>query len=875
MLTKHLCFANFDTSVVEMSFQNSTMKQRNYFVLSLLLTILCSQSKSAEHIYLNQNWEFQQKGDSLWMPASVPGTVHTDLLANGKIEDPYFRLNEKDLQWIEKEDWNYRTTFTADDELLAQEKIELIFDGLDTYAEVLLNGKHLFNANNMHLQWKAEVKPLLKKGENLLQIYFESPINKVTPSYLALPYKVPVSDNDQGARRLSVFSRKAWYHYGWDWGPRLVTSGIWRPAYLHAWNKADITDLFIKQLKLTETSAELEAQLSVTSTEAELKTIQVYIDDEIIPIAKKQIQLKLGENKISLRFDLKNIKLWWPNGMGNPQMYRFKAVVSEYNEELSVKEVKKGLRTIELVNENNDKGKSFYFKVNGKPLFMKGANYIPQDNFITRVGAERYEHLIKSAVNSHMNMLRVAGVGVYENEIFYNLCDENGLLVWQDFMFAAGMLPPQDSLRKSIQSEAIYNVKRLRNHPCIAIWCGNNESLQFINQDFWRKKIPNEFTLKDSTTLYNFYYDIFNSDLPAVVKANDDEKFYWSSSPSNENYSETFNFTTSSGDVHFWGVWWGKEPFERYNEVVGPFMSEYGFQSFPELETISSYAFPNEFDINSEVMRSHQRSPLGNGLITNYMQEMFNIPNKFEDFLYVNQLLQAEGIKTAIEAHRRNKPFCMGTLYWQLNDCWPVASWSSIDYYGRWKAQQYYAKRAFTDYMVSAIKDMDSIRVFVVNDQFKDVVATLQLSLIDFSGKVIKTISKPIKIGENSSSQVFAFKETSWIKDEARKNSVLNMKLTANKIEVTQNKYYFEKPKNLTLSPPKIKIAPKGTKALEISTDKLAKAVYLSIPCRDNVFADNFFDLAPGEKKIIELRTTDIKTDIKLIQVKTLVETIK
>ena len=858
-----------------MSFQNSTMKQRNYLLLCSLLAMISIQWLRAERIDLDQHWEFQQKGDSLWMRATVPGTVHTDLMANDLIEDPYFRLNEKDQQWIEKEDWNYRTTFTVDDQQLKQEKIELVFEGLDTYAEVILNGKHLFNANNMHLAWKAEVKPLLKKGDNQLQIYFESPTNKVTPSYLSLPYVVPVSDNDQGSRRLSVYSRKAWYHYGWDWGPRLVTSGIWRPVYLHSWSKADITDLFIKQLKITETTAELEAQLAVNSTEAEQKTVQIYIDDEIFPIAKKQIQLKHGENKISLRFDLKNIKLWWPNGMGNQQLYRFKAVVSEYNEDLSTKEVRRGLRTIEVVNENNDKGKSFYFKVNGKPLFIKGANYIPQDNFLPRVGVARYEHLINSAANSHMNMLRVAGVGVYENEIFYDLCDEKGLLVWQDFMFAAAMLPPHDSLRKNIQAEAIYNVRRLRNHPSVAIWCGNNESLQFINQDFWRKKIPNEFTLKDSTTLYNYYYDIFNSDLPAVVKANDDEKFYWSSSPSNENYSETFNFTTSSGDVHYWGVWWGKEPFEKYNEVVGPFMSEYGFQSFPELETISSYAYPNEYDINSEVMRSHQRSPLGNGLITNYMQEMFNIPNKFEDFLYVNQLLQAEGIKTAIEAHRRNKPYCMGTLYWQLNDCWPVASWSSIDYYGRWKAQQYYAKRAYTDFMVSAVKDMDSIRVFAVNDQFKEVVGTLQLSLIDFGGKVIKSISKPVKLAENSSNQVFVFKEDSWLKDETKKHAVLNMKLIANKVEATQNKYYFEKPKNLTLTLPKIKISPKGTKAIEITSDKMAKGLFLSIPCRDNVFADNYFDLSPGEKKVIEFRTTDIKTDIKLIQVKSLIETLK
>ena len=844
----------------------------------LILTYICAFvpfALKAERIELNQNWVFKQSSDSVWMKATIPGTVHTDLLSNGKIEDPYFRLNEKEQQWIEEKDWTYQSNFIVDEKLLENDRIELIFDGIDTYAEILLNGKHLFNSNNMHLNWKAEVKSKLKKGTNLLQVHFESPIKKTLPTYLSYPYVVPVSDNDQGSKRLSAYSRKAWYHYGWDWSPRFVTSGIWRPVYLHAWNKADITDLFIKQLKINDNSAELEAQINATSTENDYRTVQIFIDNDPLPIAKKQILFKEGTNKISMRFDLKNIKLWYPNGMGEQHLYRFKVVLSVYNEDYSTKEIRRGLRNIELVTENNEHGKSFYFRVNGKALFIKGANYVPQDNFLTRVTPSRYQHIIQSAYDSHMNMLRVAGVGIYENDQFYDLCDEKGILIWQDFMFAASMLPPHDSLRKSIQAEAVYNVKRLRNHPCIAMWCGNNESLQFINQDFWRKKIPNEFTIKDSTTLYNFYYDIFNSDLPAVVKAYDDEKFYWSSSPSNENYSEKFNFTTSTGDVHFWGVWWGKESIDKYNETVGPFMSEYGFQSFPELETVNSYALPNENEITSEVMRSHQRSSVGNTTITNYMQEMFNVPAKLEDFLYVGQLLQAEACKVAIEAHRRSKPYCMGTLYWQLNDCWPVASWSSMDYYGRWKAQQYYVKRAYSDFMVSAVRDFDSIRIFVVNDQMKAVDASLQLSLVDFGGKVLKNITKPLKLSENSSIQTLAFKENSWVNDDQKKHCVLNMKLIVNKVEATQNKFFFVPPKNMILTLPKIKITPKGTKTFEISSDKFAKGIYLSIPCKDNIFSDNYFDLAPGEKKIIEFKTDDIKNDIKLIQIKSLIESIK
>ncbi len=841
-----------------------------------IATLLCTSLLSAQTITLplNSNWLFKKKGTTEWLRATVPGTVHTDLLANKKIEDPFYRTNEKDQQWIETADWEYQTEIVVDKNQLQHDKIDLVFEGLDTHADVYVNGTKVITADNMFLLWKADVKQWLTLGKNTLQLVFYSPVNKTMPVYDSLPYKVPVSNNDQAEKRLSVFTRKAGYHYGWDWGPRFVTSGIWRPAYLQAWNNTNIEDVFIKQLKLTENTASLEAQVTTNSTHEGLKTLQIFVNSNTKPLVSKEVLVMKGSSQLNVRFSLADIQLWWPNGMGNAYLYQFKAALLDKYEAVATKTVKRGLRTIELVNESTAKGKSFYFKVNGKPLFFKGANYIPQDNFLPRVSSERYEHVINTAASSHMNLLRVWGGGIYENDLFYQLCDEKGILVWQDFMFACALQPPLESFRKNIQAEATYNVKRLRNHPCIALWCGNNEIGQFMNEKFWGHSKNNFNSATDSASVFNMYADIFHNILPAAIKANDDEKPYWSSSPSNENFSMKFQFTLASGDVHYWGVWWGKQPFEKYNEVVGSFMSEYGFQSFPEFETVKKYTLPEDYDINSTVMNAHQRSTIGNGTITYYMKDLFNVPSKFEDFLYVGQILQAEGIKTAIEAHRRAKPFCMGTIFWQIDDCWPVASWSSMDYYGRWKAQQYMAKHAYEDYLISPVKEKDSIKIFAVSDAYQSTNAKMEASLINFEGKTLKTITKQLVLGENSSIEVFALKEADWVSAEHRKRVVLHLKMTVNN-KTVENNYYFEKPKDLQLLDAFLTIRQIDAHTIEVSAKKLAKGVWLFLPGTDNTFSDNYFDLLPNEKKLIKVACDDVHTAIGKIQTKTINEMVE
>ena len=434
-------------------------------------------------------------------------------------------------------------------------------------------------------------------------------------------------------------------------------------------------------------------------------------------------------------------------------------------------------------------------------------------------------------------------------------------------------IPPLEDLRMNIQAEAIYNVKRLRNHPSIAIWCGNNEIATFMNSAYWGQLQAPFKSAKDAASIVNTYAEIFHNILPAAVKAYDSDKFYWSSSPTNENFVMKTNYTNTTGDAHYWGVWWGKEPFEKYADNIAPFMSEYGFQSFPELETVKTYAIPADYDINSEVMNAHQRSTIGNVTISHYMKDWFKIPAKFENFLYVGQVLQGEGIKIAMEAHRRAKPFCMGSLFWQIDDCWPVASWSSMDYYGRWKAQQYMVKKAFADFLVSPVKVKDSIQIYAVSDVYKPVQATLQISLIDFNGKILKNESKVVDLPENCSNLVYSFKEMDWVSNETRKNLVLNVKLIVNKLEVSQNNYYFEKPKDLNLSKTKIDVKQINANTIELSSAKLAKNVWLLLPGTNNAFSDNYFDLLPGEKKLIEVKAKDLKPVIGKIQIKSISDT--
>lgn len=840
------------------------MKQLKIFSLLLLLPVMIFAEEF--QIPLHSNWQFRQAEKAEWLNAEVPGTIHTDLLNNGKIEDPFYRTNEKDQQWIELEDWEYKTIFMADHEIVTKDNILLDFQGLDTYADVYLNDSLILSANNMFRSWQVDVNQIIKRGENELRIIFHSPIKKSEPIHDNLGYTIPVSSNDQSDKKLSIFTRKAPYHFGWDWGPRFVTSGIWRPILLRAWDTAILSDVTIEQGSLTLERASLLAHLEYEVTRPFIGEVEILVDGS--SVKKSTVDMIHGFQKDNIKFHINDPKLWWPNGMGEQKLYEIEIRLQKDGKIIHSKKIRTGLRTIELVQDVDKLGASFYFKVNGKPVFMKGANYIPQDNFLPRVTPERYEHILQSAANANMNMIRVWGGGIYENDIFYELCDEKGLLVWQDFIFACAMYPGEKAFLVNVKLEAEENVKRLRRHPSIALWCGNNEILMMWKE--WRnnsngegKQISLWKNEEDSLKIVKAYQDIFKDILPKAVKTYGFGIPYWESSPSSKagKYANE-----KSGDSHYWGVWWGQEPFKAYRENIGRFMSEYGFQSFPEFNTVKSFTEEGDWDIYSDVMKAHQRSSIGNETIENYMEMYFNKPTDFESFLYVSQLLQAEGLKVAMEAHRIKKPTNMGSLIWQLDDCWPVASWSSIDYFGRWKALHYYAKRAFEDIIVAFEANGDELKIHVITDLYEDLKANLIVEMVDLNGKILLTEEKKIKVKENSSEEVWRGNVKQLLKKRQRSEVYLRAKVFVNQNVIAENVFLFAPHKNLKLKIPEIKydfIEKDDKLFIELYSNKTAFGVCFEFGDLDLIFSDNYFTLHAKEPKLVEIKGDKAAFEIK------------
>ncbi|MFK0521316.1 glycosyl hydrolase 2 galactose-binding domain-containing protein [Paenibacillus illinoisensis] len=803
-----------------------------------------------------QNWTFKACEDQEWLPAQVPGCVHTDLLKLDKIPDPFYGTNEKEIQWIDKKDWEYRTEFDINEDLLSQEHLEIVFDGLDTYADVYVNDQHVLSADNMFRVWNVDVKSIVKASGNVLRIRFRSPIQEDLPKLEKLGYALPAS-NDQsdvgglGDKRVSIFARKAPYHYGWDWGPRFVTSGIWREARLEGWSEVKINDVFIRQNEVTASSATLTAIVEVETFNPIETIIRIGTDGQTW---EQAASLQAGVQTIEVPVSINEPKLWWSRGLGDPHMYSFVTEVLKGEQILADSTVKTGLRSIRLVRDKDEAGASFYFELNGVAVFAKGANHIPNDSFITEITAERYRHEIVSAAESNMNMLRVWGGGIYEEDVFYELCDEYGLLVWQDFMFACSMYPGDEAFLNSVRHEAIDNVKRLRNHPSIVLWCGNNEIdsawAHYIEDGGWGWK--KDYNAEQREKIWADYEAIFHELLPEVVEAYAPGVDYWPSSPLvslTGDEKQHANPSTSEGDIHYWGVWHSVEPFENYNVYVGRFMSEYGFQSFPEYKSVRKYAEEEDLALESEVMLAHQKNGAGNRLIKQYMDMYMHEPKDFPSFLYMSQVLQAEAMKTAIEAHRRRKPYCMGTLYWQMNDCWPVASWAGMDYFGNWKALQYYAKRSFSDVLVSVdgTKE-DRTDVYLISDQLQQVEGQLHVRLIGFDGTVYREEEHAVNLESNSGKQVLTLNNADWLQGHDAAATLLRLELKQKGHADIVQEHYFAPSKDLGLKQAAIQVTEvqeNDGSYLVLESDTLAKQVWISTEA-EGVFSDNFFDLIPG-----------------------------
>ncbi|WP_310552091.1 beta-mannosidase [Paenibacillus glufosinatiresistens] len=809
---------------------------------------------------LNQ-WRMKQADEDEWMAAKVPGCVHTDLLRNGKIPDPFRGTNEQDLQWIEQKNWEYVSEFELPDGADGCDWAELVFKGLDTYAECWLNGISLLQADNMFREWTVDVRDALQTGTNTLRVLFRSPVGMDLPKLRGLGYPLPAT-NDQselgglGEDRISIFARKAPYHYGWDWGPRFVTAGIWREAYLNLGNGVEINDIYMKQKSVTAERADLTAVVELRSAAGRAGTLRVAADGVV---REQRVRLEPGHRTLKLDIELPKPRLWWSRGLGEPAMTDFAiAFVGDDGTEATA-QARTGLREIRLIREPDEQGASFYFMLNGVPVFAKGANHIPNDSFPSEVTEERYRYEIASAAYSGMNMIRVWGGGYYEDDAFYRLCDEYGLLVWQDFMFACSMYPGNPEFLESVRQEAVCNIKRLRNHPCLALWCGNNEidsAWAHYGEDMgwgWKK----DYNQEQREEIWAAYEAIFHMILPQTLKALHQDVAYWPSSPLRGLTGDDRQHAiaiASEGDVHYWGVWHADEPFENYNVKVGRFMSEYGFQSFPEIDTVLRYAEEEDLELESPVMTAHQKNGTGNIKIKSYMERYLPEPKDFRGFLYLSQVLQAEGIRVAIESHRRHKPYCMGTLYWQLNDCWPVASWAGIDYYGRWKALQYAVRRSFREIILSVVEqESGALDVYAVSDRRTPVEGELRIALHDARGGLLQERTLPAALDADVSAWLCSLPAGEWQAGRKREDIIVHLSLSEGEELLDEKIFFGASARDRRDERPKIEVketlTPDGA-VYTVSTNLPARSVRLT-SSSEGFFTDNFFDLLPGEPRTV------------------------
>ncbi len=782
---------------------------------------------------LSGAWQFRQAGSDEWLPARVPGGVHTDLLAAGRIPDPFAGDNEKRVQWVAESDWEYRQPFVVDADLLNESQVFLVCDGLDTLTEVMLNGQLIASTDNMYRQYRWAVKSWLHAGENELRITFHSPVKYVTDQekIRTLPGVGDLKIN--GASHL----RKAPSHFGWDWGPMLPPIGIWKDIRLEA-SVARLADVHVRQ-------QHTRGQVSVSA----LATVEAQDTSRISDASSLRVTMTItapdgrpqsieGPVDQTLVLPIDRPQLWWPNDFGAQPLYQVEVKLLQADAELDRRIYAIGLRTLELRQQPDEWGRSFTFVVNGVPIFAKGSNWIPADSFPTRIAPEQLEHLIRSAAEAHHNMLRVWGGGLYEDEYFYDLCDRYGILVWQDFMFACAGYPlHEEAFLATVKVEVEQAVRRLRQHACLALWCGNNEMEGGWTQWGWNK--PENADLKAADR--RFFYHI----LPQWVKANDPDSNYWPSSPSS-NMPHEATESDAVGDTHVWEVWHGLKPFSYYRERVSRFVSEFGFQSLPALATIATYAEPSEWNMTSYLMEHHQRHTNGNGKIITYLTQHFQLAKDFPSLVYLTQVLQAEAMRIGVEHWRRHRDRCSGALYWQLNDCWPVASWSSIDYAGRWKALQYASRRFYAPVLLSIEDNGDRMNVFVTNDTPDTWQGEVRWSLETVRGETRMDGQAAIHAAPLATTPVSQLDFADRVTDENRRELILVCELWRNdqRMALTVTPLVPDKHLRLEEAQVEVQLQTAGTKlSILLRAHTLARFVELSFKDTDVVFSDNYFDL--------------------------------
>lgn len=811
-----------------------------------------------EQMNLGGAWRMREADSETWHSAHVPGSVYADLMADGTMPDPFWRENELDAFERMKKDYVYQRTFTVTEAQLAHAHVELVCEGLDTLAHVSLNGREIAFADNMHITWVWDVKEQLHTGENTLEIRFDSPILYCAKKAEEAP-GWESSDATPGFRHL----RKAHCMFGWDWGPRLPDAGIWRPIFLRTWDAARLENALMLQahhdgvVDVTirpEIAGESAWSAEITAPDGEVM---------IIP------ETTAAEQVVTIQ----NPQLWWPNGLGKQPLYRVTVRLAAGD----TRTWRIGLRTMTVSREKDEWGEEFCHVVNGVKVFAMGADYIPEDNILARVTPERTRRLLEDCKAANFNAIRVWGGGYYPDDAFYDICDELGLLVWQDLMYACAFYDLTPDFERSIRVETQQNVARLRHHASLALICGNNEMEMFmagansalINHRTWEFVPTYPHHITD-------YVKMFEYILPAIVKETSPQTYWWPASPSSGGNFDAPN-DENRGDNHYWDVWHGEKPFTEYRKFFFRYASEFGFQSFPCLKSVEQFTLPDDRNIFSRVMERHQRNQAANGKILSYLSQTFRYPNSFDDLLYASQLMQAEAIRYGVEHWRRNRGRCMGAIIWQLNDIWPVASWASIDYYGRWKALHYAAKRFFAPVMISAEEEGElsqnpkineyhpaplekSFRLNVCNETLRDVTGEVVWALRTPDGAIVRQGHQALTIPAMSAK---------WLDkvncaDASLTGHYVSFAFVVDDVAVSEGRCIFCAPKHFEFTDPQLTVEKRGD-TLVVTSRAYAKQVWLESEDADLLLDDNAFDMNPGTKVVRVVRGAAEKVRVRSV----------
>ena len=811
-----------------------------------------------EQVNLGGAWRMREADSETWHSAHVPGSVYADLMADGTMPDPFWRENELDAFERMKKDYVYQRAFTVTEAQLAHTHVELVCEGLDTLAHVSLNGCEIAFADNMHITWVWNVKEQLHAGENTLEIRFDSPILYCAKKAEEAP-GWESSDATPGFRHL----RKAHCMFGWDWGPRLPDAGIWRPIFLRTWDTARLENALMLQ-------AHHDGVVDVTirpeiAGESAWSAEITAPDGEVIIIP----ETTAAEQVITIEHP----QLWWPNGLGKQPLYRVTVRLATGD----TRTWRIGLRTMTVSREKDEWGEEFCHVVNGVKVFAMGADYIPEDNILARVTPERTRRLLEDCKAANFNAIRVWGGGYYPDDAFYDICDELGLLVWQDLMYACAFYDLTPDFERSIRVETHQNVARLRHHASLALICGNNEMEMFmagansalINHRTWEFVPTYPHHITD-------YVKMFEYILPAIVKETAPQTYWWPASPSSGGNFDAPN-DENRGDNHYWDVWHGEKPFTEYRKFFFRYASEFGFQSFPCLKSVEQFTLPDDRNIFSRVMERHQRNQAANGKILSYLSQTFRYPNSFDDLLYASQLMQAEAIRYGVEHWRRNRGRCMGAIIWQLNDIWPVASWASIDYYGRWKALHYAAKRFFAPVMISAEEEGElsqnpkineyhpaplekSFRLNVCNETLRDVTGEVVWALRTPDGAIVRQNQQTLTIPAMSAK---------WLDkvdcaDASLTGHYVSFAFVVDDVALSEGTCIFCAPKHFEFVDPRLTVETRGD-TLVVTSHAYAKQVWLESEDADLLLDDNAFDMNPGTKVVRVVKGTAEKVRVRSV----------